>query len=281
MPNFSKILLIVLLTTAASLSAFAQCHSSEANQAVAASPSQPTITDSPDTIAPGVGEVEYGWRRAWSGGGAQASSSGVLYKFGVLCNIEFRTYFVPWETASAPGQPAASGIGDTWMTGQYRFHVQTRNLPALSMQYTLKQPTADSQDGTGSGQRDHIIAISAGKDFKQTSFNFETKYLLFGQPNHQAFSRYQEYSLNATHGLVRHFSLTSEIYGDTRSSTHQPGLVSTLWSIGYSPSARLVFDAGIDLGLTHGAPNKRVFAGVTYAIGDFYKALRHPQSTSD
>ena len=140
-----------------------------------------------------------------------------------LCNFEFRTYFTPWETASGPGQSAASGIGDTWMTGQYRFHAQTRNLPALSIQYTLKQPTADSQNGLGSGQRDHIIAISAGKDFKQTSFNFETKYMLFGQSNNQPFSRYREYSLNATHALMRHFSLTSEIYADTRSSTNERG----------------------------------------------------------
>jgi len=167
------------------------------------------------------------------------------------------------------------------MTGQYRFHAQTRDLPALSIQYTLKQPTADSQNGLGSGQRDQIVAISAGKDFKQTSFNFETKYLLFGQSDNQAISRYQEYSLNATHGLVRHFSLTTEIYGDTLSSTHQPGLLSTLWSLSYSPNPRMVFDAGIDLGLTRGAPNKRVFAGVTYAIGDFYKALRHQHSSSD
>jgi hypothetical protein len=281
MPRFITLLLIVLLASAASLPALAQCHSTGENQTVAASPSQPTITDSPDTIALGVGEVEYGWQRAWFGGGAQASSSGVLYKFGVFCNFEFRTYLTPWETASGPGQSAASGIGDTWMTGQYRVHAQTRNLPALSIQYTLKQPTADSHDGFGSGQRDHIIAISAGKDFKQTSFNFETKYVLFGQSGNQAISRYQEYSLNATHALIRHFSLTSEIYGDTRSSAHEPGLVSTLWSIGYSPNPRMVFDAGIDLGLTHGAPNKRVFAGVTYAIGDFYKGLRHPHSTSD
>ncbi len=281
MSNFSKMLLITILTAAASLPVFAQCHSSGENQTVAASPSQPTITDSPDTIAPGVGEAEYGWQRAWFGDGTRASSSGVLYKFGVFCNFEFRTYFTPWETASGPGQSAASGIGDTWMTGQYRFHPQTRNLPALSIQYTLKQPTANSQDGLGSGLRDQIIAISAGKDYKQTSFNFETKYMLFGQSDNQPISRYQEYSLNATHALIRHFSLTGEVYADTHSSTNNPGLVSTLWSIGYSPNARMVFDAGIDVGLTHGAPDKRVFAGVSYAIGDFYKALRHPHTTSD
>jgi hypothetical protein len=281
MLRLTKFLLICLCVAAASLPAFAQCKSGAEDQTVAASPSQPTITDSPDTIATGIAQLEYGWQRAWLGGGEQASGSGVLYKMGVFCNFEFRTYFTPWESASGPGQPGVSGIGDTWITGQYRFHRQTGNLPALAVHYTLKQPTADSRDGFGSGQRDHIIAMSAGKDFRGTSYNFETKYMLFGQPNHQVFTRYHEYSLNATHALIPHFALTGEIYADTRSSANDPGLVSNLWSMGYSPNPRLVFDAGMDFGLTHGAPNKRVFAGVTYALGDFYKSLRHQRQASD
>jgi hypothetical protein len=259
----------------------AQCKTGGEEPVVAASPSQPVVTDSPDTIGTGVGELEYGWQRAWLGAGADASGSGTMFKMGVFCNFEFRTYFTAWQSSSVAAGPAVEGIGDTWLTGQYRFHRQSRELPALAVHYTFKQPTADSQLGLGSGQRDQIVAISAGKDFRQTSFNFETKYIRLGQPGGEAASRYQEYSFNATRALMRNFSLTGEIYSDTRHSAGGPGLVSTLWSIGYSPNARLVFDTGIDVGLTHGAPDKRFFAGVSYALGDLYKPLRHHRPPSD
>jgi hypothetical protein len=37
---------------------------------------------------------------------------------------------------------------------------------------------------------------------------------------------------------------------------------------------RLVVDGGIDVGITHGAPQKRFFAGVTYSITNIYKDLK-------
>src|SRR5580704_8328085 len=201
--------------------------------------------------------------------------SGVLFKMGLICNFEFRAFFTAWQSAVIPPQYPVDGIGDTWFTGQYRVHRQSAKAPAFSIQYTFKQPTADSRKGLGSGQRDHIVAMSAGKDFEGFSFAFETKYILFGKADSEPFSRRQEYSLEASHDLVRHLSLTGEIYGDTRSSTGEPGIVSSLWALSYSPKPRVIFDSGMDFGVTHGAPSKRFFAGVSYALGDVYKALRH------
>jgi hypothetical protein len=281
MRTLTLTLLIAVCLAGISSPSFAQCKTGGEEPVVAASPSQPVVTDSPDTIGIGVGELEYGWQRAWLGGGADASSSGTMFKMGVSCNFEFRTYFTAWQSSTVAPTAAVEGIGDTWLTGQYRFHRQSRELPALAVHYTYKQPTADSQLGLGSGQRDQIVAISAGKDIGETSFNFETKYIRLGQPSGATASRYQEYSFNATHALVRNFALTGEIYSDTRHSAGGPALVSTLWSIGYSPNARLVFDSGIDVGLTHGAPDKRYFAGVSYALGDLYKPLRHHRPSSD
>ena len=279
--KLTKLFVLTLCLAAASHPVFAQCKAVEEDRPVAASPSQPTITDSPDTISPGVAQVEYGWQQALLRGGAKTAGSGVLYKMGVFCNLEFRVSFTPWLSDSTPGQSTVHGIGDTWITGQYRFHTQTPVIPAMSFEYSIKQPTADSAHALGSGQRDQLMGISAGKDFENTSFNFETKYVLLGQPAVSEISRHFENSLNATHALLRHFSLTAEIYSETRSSAGDAALASTLWSISYSPNARLVLDTGMDLGVTHGAPEKRIFAGVTYAFGNIYKSLTHPHPSSD
>ncbi len=275
MRNLAVMLVAGLFLAGISMPAFAQCKGDSDDSSIWPSPSQPTVTDSPDTIAKGVAALEYGWQQDWIGGEARVRGSGVLFKMGIVCNFEFRAYFTAWQSAVMPPQYPVDGIGDTWFTGQYRFHRQSAKVPAISIQYTFKQPTADSRTGLGSGQRDHILGISAGKDFEGFSLAFETKYILFGNADSEPFSRRQEYSLEASHALVRNVSLTGEFYGDTQMSTGEPGIVSSLWAFSYSPKARVVFDTGIDLGLTHGAPSKRFFAGVSYALGDVYKAFRH------
>ena len=209
MLKLTRFSLLTLILAAATLPAFGQCKSNRENPAIAASPSQPTITGSPLTIAPGVGEVEYGWQQAALGGGAKASASNTLYKLGLFCNFELRVSYTAWQSASAPGRTNVQGIGDTWISGQYNFQSETRYLPALAAFYTVKQPTGNRSNGLGSGQRDHLAALSAGKDFGETSFNFETKYAFFGQPGVAAFSRHLENSLNASHPLPRHLSITA------------------------------------------------------------------------
>jgi hypothetical protein len=275
MRNLASMVLFGCCLAGGALPALAQCKGDADDQTITPSPSQPTVTDSPDPIAKGVAALEYGWQQDWIGGEARVRGSGVLFKMGLICNFEFRAFFTAWQSAVIPPQYPVDGIGDTWFTGQYRVHRQSAKVPALSIQYTFKQPTADSRKGLGSGQRDHIVAMSAGKDFEGFSFAFETKYILFGKADSEPFSRRQEYSLEASHDLVRHLSLTGEIYGDTRSSTGEPGIVSSLWALSYSPKPRVIFDSGMDFGVTHGAPSKRFFAGVSYALGDVYKALRH------
>jgi hypothetical protein len=196
-----------------------------------------------------------------------------MYKFGAFCNFEFRNYFGEWQSQSVPGQPSVSGIGDDWITGHYRFLRETTTLPSAAVHYTLKIPMASVRDGLGSGEKDHIVAVSAGKTIHHTSVNFETKWILLGQPQGGGFNRYEEYSANFTRSLTRHVALTGEVYGDTQSSPATPAFGSSLWSVGYSVNPRLVFDAGIDAGFTNGAPSKRFFAGVTYAVGDLYRSF--------
>lgn len=250
----------------------AECKSEEGQ--VSASPSQPTATDSPETIAPGVLEVEAGWSRTWPGNGERRNLFGTMYKFGVFCNFEFRNYFGAWQSQSGPGQPALSGNGDDWMTTQYRFLAEKKSLPSVAVHYMLKIPMASVQNGLGSGEKDHMVAVSAGKTLRHTSLNFETKWILLGQPQGAGFTRYEEYSANFTRSLTRRVAITGEIYGDTQTSPAVPAFASSLWSLSYSIHSRLVFDAGIDAGFTHGAPNKRFFAGISYAVGDLYRSLR-------
>jgi hypothetical protein len=45
----------------------------------------------------------------------------------------------------------------------------------------------------------------------------------------------------------------------------------------YQQNPRLVLDAGFDIGVSHDAPRKRAFVGVTYALANVYSWMRRTQ----
>lgn len=281
MPTLTKLLPLLLCIAAACPPALAQCNSSVENRPVSAISTEPFFTTAPETIFPGVGRVEFGWQQTMLGGGARTDGSGLVYKMGFLCNFEFRVSYTAWQAGAIPGRWAVRGIGDTWIGGQYRFRKETSLSPALAFDYSVKQPAVNSRHVLGSGQRDQVVALAAEKDFNGTSLNFEARYVLFGQAGDLGYSRHFENSFDASQELIPNFSLSGEIYSETGSSTGDEPLVSTLWSLSYHRNPRVSFDTGMDFGLTHGASDKRFFAGITLVFGKIYKTLKHSRPRSD
>jgi hypothetical protein len=258
----------------------AQCPAESADRIIAASPTRPVITDGADVIQTGVVELESGWASGWPGGGVRQDSFGSLYKIGLFCNFEFRVSTNAFQGQTNPNGSGVSGMGDVWYSGQYRFVTQHKSVPSLAVIYAAKEPAASAAKGLGSGQMDHIVALAAGKPFGKTFASFEMKEILSGRQGTSGFDKNSEISLNLARPVSRRLGIIGELYGDTQKNAATPGFASNLWALQYSPNARLIFDAGVDIGITNGAPHKRVFAGVSYAVGDLYKSLRHAPVSS-
>lgn len=64
--------------------------------------------------------------------------------------------------------------------------------------------------------------------------------------------------------------IIAELTAATRLNADTPAQSATLWALTWQPVPRLVFDAGVEVGLNRAASNKRIFAGVTYAFGNLY-----------
>jgi hypothetical protein len=73
-------------------------------------------------------------------------------------------------------------------------------------------------------------------------------------------------SLPLNHG----FGLAGEGYGYTRLNEQAPAFASTMFGITYQINPRLVLDTGLDIGVTHDAPKRRVYIGITYAITNLF-----------
>ena len=261
------------LSTALAPSAHAQWIGRQtgcAQYQITANPNRPTVDHSAEVTQYGILELEYGWERVWPGGGDRNSDMNSLLKFGVLCDIELRWFTNPylWHTN---GLGAQQGGGDNQFGLQVRFYKQTKRVPSLAIDYMGKAATASVSKGLGTGHTDHSITFLASKDFSKTHVDFNATYFLIGRAP-GGFDRNWQFNLSFAHPLVGHLNFTSEIYGNTELNPATQGFASLLTALTYNISPRLVIDGGADNGLSHGAPVRRAFAGVTWSIARLYPA---------
>ena len=240
---------------------------------IKANPNRPTVANPADITQYGVLEIEYGWDRTSLGAGARLDDLVGLLKFGMLCDIELRwsTTSVLIENQQDAGQ---TGIGDNWFGTQIRFYKQTKHVPSLAFSYAVKAPTASTMKELGSGRVDHQFTFLASKDIQSVHFDFNTSYFLLGRPEASGFNSQWQMNLSFSRPIHGNLGFTGEFYGDTELNAQNPAFASTLWALTYNILPRLVVDGGIDVGLTHGAPQKRFFAGVTYSITNLYKDFK-------
>ncbi len=247
---------------------FAEAECSRPNDgSIKANPNRPTVADPADVTQVGVVETEFGWTRTWDRDRTYGTDIGNLIKYSVLCDLEFR-----WNATLVTGEEAQGrsdyGVGDNFVGFQWRVLHQRTRVPTLALGYAAKIPTASTAKGLGSGRTDHVLKFLASKDIAGFHFDFNTAYILVGRGLPNGYDNNYLITLSGSHALKGPFSITGELYGFTRLNAASPGFASNLWALLYTLNPRLVFDAGIDAGLTSGAPHKRIFAGFTYSILD-------------
>ena len=248
----------------------------ETDAPIVSNPNRPTVSNPADVTQYGVLEVEYGWARAWPGAGNRSDLFEGLFRFGLLCDLELR-----WTTDTFIGMTDSGrrqrGLGDNWTGFQYRFHRQSPRLPSMAFTYALKEATASPEKGLGSGRPDHFLGYLASKDIHEFHGDFNVNYLLAGRARAPGHDRNAQFALAVSHALKGPFGITGELYGNTRLNDDHPAFGSTLCVVNYNVNPRLTLDVAIDVGLTSGAPRKRLLAGVTYALGQIYRGLKeHP-----
>lgn len=240
---------------------------------IAANPNRPTVNNPANVTQYGVLELEYGWDRFWPEEGVRQTSLGGLLKFGMLCDIELR-----WSTTSFLSQTDAGGthqtFGDNWLGTEIRFHRQTRRLPTMAFSYAFKIPSANTENGLGTGRVDHSFTFGASESIAHFNFDFNFTQFLIGRPAASGFDQNQQMALAFSHVIHGGLQFTGEFYGETQLNQTTPGFASSLWALTYTVVPRLVIDGGFEAGLTSGGPQRHAFVGATYSIANLYRAFR-------
>ena len=236
-------------------------------------PSRPTVTSATDTTQCGVIEVEYGLERQWPfGGGNRDDLTGGL-RFGITPKLDFH-----WSSSDfihlMNEDGNRTGYGDNWLGLRYRFLGQTKRRPSFGIFYQAKVPSASAALGLGSGQVDNSISFLTSKDVRKLHFDFNAIELLAGRQSAPGIDHNSGFALATWLPLTHRLSGVVEPYGYTLLNSSSPAFASVMVGCNYRMQPRLYLDSGLDVGITHGAPDKRVFVGVTYAITNMYSWLR-------
>ena len=246
---------------------------------IAASPNRPTVSNPAYLTQYGVLEVEYGWDRTWPQSGIHQTSANGLLKFGVLCDVELR-----WQTTSFLSQTDSSAtyrtFGDNWLGSDIRIRRQTPRVPALSVGYGIKIPSASTDSGLGTGRVDHSLSILVSKDILHFNVDFNGTAFFIGRQGASGYDANRQLALAFTHGIYRGLQFSGEFYGQNRLNEATPGYVSSLWALTYTIIPRLVIDGGFEAGLTPGGPQRHAFFGATYSIFNIYRMVRPKPNTS-
>jgi len=272
-----RLTIVTLITClAASNSAVGQWMGKQTGcyaDSIAANPNRPTVSNPAHVTQYGVLELEYGLDRMWPERGVHQTDLGGLLKFGLFCDIELR-----WSTTSFFSQTDSSGthrtFGDNWLGTEIRFHRQTRRLPTMAFSYAFKIPSAETENGLGTGRVDHSFTFGASENIAHFNFDFNFTQFLIGRPTASGFDKNQQLALAFSHPIRGGLQFAGEFYGQTQLNPTTPAFASSLWALTYTVVPRLVIDGGFEAGLTSGGPHRHAFVGATYSIANLYRALR-------
>ena len=249
---------LLLVSTALS------CRGQQQLVPLTATPNRPTVTNTAETTQFGVLELEFGTSAA----ARQQSLQGLL-KFGLLRDLELDWAGNPWQH-DAPLHYA--GVSDDSTGFRWRFLHQAKRKPTLTVQYSIKVPTAGPVEG--SGEVDHIVTLLGSKDLPaRFHLDANLSYQWLGRPR-GGFDHNWLPAFTLGYSLTDKWGVAMEFSGATRANAAAPAVTQNLWAVSYTVKPRLVLDCAVQFRVAGNVPQVAYLGGFTLSIADLYHHRR-------
>jgi hypothetical protein len=235
-------------------------------------PNRPTFANPALTTQSGVAELEWGLQRSAFREDGPSFGTPTLLKLGLEKDLELRLSCPGYLRLEPAGAPAASGWGDFNLAVQWCYlHDGLFGMDqAIQVAHTF--PTASSAQGLGNGASSDTLTLLFSRDAGLYHIDVNLLESWIGLTPDLGGGRATQSAgtVSITRNLNEAWSITGELYA-LQATPVNARIASTLWALAYKVSKRLVLDAGVDVGLTQGAPRYSVFTGLTVGLGRFRK----------
>jgi hypothetical protein len=229
-------------------------------------PARPTVATSAEIQKAGVLQVEFGYDsdfRAEEFRTQQAVPLTLRFAAGSRTLLEADLDVVKSETDEAGAR--MTGVGDTRLGVQLVALKETEKHPAMAFAYYVKLPSADEEEGPGTGRIDHRIVGLLSKKFGETDVNLNLAYLNVGREDSERRASGGQAAIALSREFENDFGFEAELSGQSVDDV-QPRGVYALGALTYKVSRRLRLDGGVRFGLNPEAPRVGVFAGMTVGL---------------
>jgi hypothetical protein len=227
-----------------------------------ANPGRPTVS-TPATLTPvGYFQFESGVLGAWMSPVLSSQTSiNEVVKFTVSHRLELLVSSEPFAHTLMAGQ-STDDAGGISLGAQAVLYPGEGARPTVSASYFRSVYAGNVPDlDVGSSTNSALLLASAdlGK------FHYDANLFLNEVMNDPVRRGQFGQSLSVSHSLTTKFSLSGEIWHFTQPFI-RGNAVGNLWALSYSASKVLVFDAGVDHGLTNTSTHWEVVGGFTYLL---------------
>lgn len=256
---------ILLLTLSLTLRA-------EEEPPIVVNPNRPSFANPALTTQPGVAELEWGLQRSTFRDEGTSFSTPTLLKLGLMKDLELRLAAPVYQRLAPTDGPAATGMGDFNLGVQWCYlHDGLFGMDqAVNLAHTF--PTAPSAQGLGNGAPIDTLTLLFSRDAGPYHIDVNLLESWIGLTPDLGGGRASQFAgtVSITRSLNEQWSINGELYG-LQATPLNDRIISNLWAVAYQVSKRLVLDAGVDIGLTNGAPKYTFFTGLTVGLGRFRK----------
>ena len=223
---------------------------------------RPLTTDDAWTVEKGQFQIEAGFETARQDNRDREVSPSVTLTYGLFDQLDLGVgggylFFYPKE-----GQ-REDGLADTEVKLKYRPLDEKDWRPAIAITGTLKIPTASKSKGLGSNQTDFGINAIITKNLgKRLVLHLNVGYTFIGEDRVE---NEFNYSMAAQFFITDQWAFVGEIIGinnfnGRKADDSLSGLIGTY----YLMTEKLIWDAGIEIGMNKAAPDFRLTTGLTW-----------------
>ena len=235
-------------------------------------PNRPTFANPALTTQSGVAELEWGLQRSKFRDEGTSFATPTLLKLGLMKDLEVRLSSPLYLRLAPADGRAAAGSGDFNLGVQWCYFHDGLFGTDQAIQVAHTFPTVPSAQGLGNGAPIDTLTLLFSRDAGPYHVDVNLLESWIGLTPDAGGGRATQAAgtVSITRNLNEQWSISGELYG-LQAIPSNAKIVSNLWAVAYKVSKRLVLDAGVDVGLTNGAPRYTVFTGLTVGLGRFRK----------
>lgn len=157
----------------------------------------------------------------------------------------------------------ADGLGDILFEGDYVLLDDQVWVPQVTGLAEIKFPTADERKGLGTGEFDELVGIDVSKKLgSRWRALLDLAYTFVGSPRNVPLNNSYSWLLGARYDLTSTLQISANLEGATAIARGEKDPLDVRLAAGYDLTRHIRLTGGVLRGLSHGAPDWGVSAGL-------------------